>query len=320
MALEPHIKQFIWISCITTIIFHYTVGGRSLLASTGMLGVSWILAIGLFKASVSSPSDSNYSWLLVRDRPLFKPVRRRPKWKRPIGRTFNSVKSGTLNKLPPEIRLLIFEHVLGGKVLHLVETDQGMDLRPCLCEDNVEAWYHPCWKITGPGSNLRTLRSMVPLLLTCRYIYSEAIEVLYTTNTFHFLRPRDLIAFARSVPPQHVNLIRSVKLYVNPISTRLDEQYGAVCPILKRLPKLRELRLLIAPSSMTQDMWKEHEASLLEPIKRFDGELLVFDVFLSVFPNWIGEEYSDSCHIRPIKSLKQLQGAHLSRYSWSRYS
>lgn len=258
----------------------------------------------------------NHQWNVPRElvgrvqRIYIRPKEKKLIFDQPVRRTQDTSKSGLLGRLPPEVRLLIFEHAIGHHLIHLVETDAGLERRSCRYGDNADAWYHPCWK-------MRRLRgsSLTPVLLTCRHIYSEAIEALYSSNTFHFLRPGDLVSFVDSIARFQITLIRSIKLYVNPTSTGTDMAYAAIWPILNSLPMLRELRLLIAPSVMTKEVWKQHEAQLLQPISTFSKHLKVFDLFLSVFPDWIDPEYQHSCHVRPIKQMEQLQGAHLSKYS-----
>lgn len=236
--------------------------------------------------------------------------RHRPDYERPIAQTSDASHSGAFTVLPPEVRLLILQHAIGHRLLHLVETEHGIERRVCWHNNNVNAWYHPCWKVKRPGAD-----PILSLLLVSRHIYSEAIEALYSSNTFHFLRPTDLVAFIESIPHSHANLIRSIKLYVNPATNHTDRVYTTVWPILSKLPILKELRLLIAPSVMTKESWMQRQASLLEPIRSFEKKLKVFDLFLSVFPDWIGPQYQETCHVRPIKQIEQITGAHLSKYS-----
>lgn len=236
--------------------------------------------------------------------------RSRPAYKDPVTQTRNVSHSGAFRVLPPEVRMMIFEYAIGHRLLHLVETDYGIERRACLHNNNVNAWYHPCWKVNQPGTD-----PILPLLLVSRHIYSEAIEALYSSNTFHFLRPSDLVAFIESVPHSHASLIRSIKLYVNPATNHTDMVYTAMWPILEGLPILKELRLLIAPSVMTKESWMQRQPSLLEPVRNFEKKIKVFDLYLSVFPDWIEPQYQKTCHVRPIQQLEQLTGAHLSKYS-----
>lgn len=226
----------------------------------------------------------------------------------PIETSSDPTKSGHFQQLPAEIRLQIYDYVLGSRVIHLLGDEGRLYRRRCLSE-NVNAWYHPCWKLRasplGLGSFLRANR----------HLYTEAVEILYGQNTFHFLRPSCFIRFVRSTPPLSVAKLKSFKLYVNPTLTGENTAYAAIWPILRSIPSLKEVRILIAPTVMTRDVWKQHETPLLEPIKNFTRELTTFEVYVAVFPDWISEDYLNACHMRPIKEMEQLSGAHLSRYS-----
>ena len=54
------------------------------------------------------------------------------------------------------------------------------------------------------------------LLLTCRHIFNEAIELLYSTNTFIIHDFHTFQTFARSVPAGNLNAIRSFKVHWSP--------------------------------------------------------------------------------------------------------
>lgn len=333
-----------------------------ILSSSASTVIIWSVILAVLIALVVTSSSTSY---VDKVRQLWNERRRRSRkqkitYQSPICRTKDTVNSGSLEKLPPEVRLQIYEYAIGHRLLHVVKTDSGIERFVCHAENNavslarlirihgskiqsrrlsnaavlggisiVErnfelcgnltgglltrvqvAWYHPCWKRA-----VRKGDPLLPLLLTCRHIYSESVEVLYTSNTFHFLRPSDFLSFVDSVPRFEASLLRSIKLYVNPTAHSADMLYVAAWSVLTSLPLLKELRLLIAPSVMTREVWKLHEAQLLEPIKSFDHSLKVFDLFLSVFPEWIDPKYQAACHVRPIKEMTQLQGAHLSRYS-----
>lgn len=93
-----------------------------------------------------------------------------------------------LLSLPFELRTYIYELVLGGNFLNIsvlryrrrshTSTHCSVTGRPPLSiQRSAEA------SDTGPTQSSIT---SLPLLLTCRSIYREAIYVLYTSNTFHF--------------------------------------------------------------------------------------------------------------------------------------
>ncbi|EEQ88314.1 uncharacterized protein BDCG_03434 [Blastomyces dermatitidis ER-3] len=81
---------------------------------------------------------------------------------------------------------------------------------------------------------------LLPLVKSCRRIYLEAIDLLYSSNTFHFYHEDDFLAFSRSILPQRMEKITSVHLHYFP-----DYYSIASNPQLVRvIPTMRDLQLL----------------------------------------------------------------------------
>jgi hypothetical protein len=79
---------------------------------------------------------------------------------------------------------------------------------PLEAETRLRPWMSLCfenysWKPPTPG-----------LLLTDRQIYSEAVELLYSKNTFSFKAPQELLDFERKIAPSHLDLIRRIQIWV----------------------------------------------------------------------------------------------------------
>lgn len=53
---------------------------------------------------------------------------------------------------------------------------------------------------------------MIPLLLACRRIYSEAIDLIYESNRFSFISSDALIHLSLKILPQRLNVIRKLHL------------------------------------------------------------------------------------------------------------
>ncbi|BCR91989.1 uncharacterized protein ACHE_70832A [Aspergillus chevalieri] len=102
--------------------------------------------------------------------------------------------SPLLAKLSPELRLLIWEYVLGGKCIHIVQwanrrmgyvicpdPDPGdKDKKMCdVCQTGLPS-RRACAK---RGTETET-RGLLGVMLVCRQIYTEAAHILYTNNTF----------------------------------------------------------------------------------------------------------------------------------------
>ncbi|KAI4104936.1 MAG: hypothetical protein L6R37_002979 [Teloschistes peruensis] len=106
--------------------------------------------------------------------------------------------STILERLPVEVRLQIWEEVLGGNLFHLTCSKYPVMLECYLCRnfskdtsttsDATHQMYsrcqgsqkEPCFFSRPERASYRPLS----LLLTCRKIYSEAVDMLYSGNTF----------------------------------------------------------------------------------------------------------------------------------------
>lgn len=120
--------------------------------------------------------------------------------------------SAFLARLPLEIRLKIYELVLGGNVFHLERTFTRVIHQArfsCVSHLRSKFWEFSVLPLGGrwfDGANLA-------LLLSCRQIYTEAVSILYSQNTFHFNDPMALIILVTyCLPPQFVLALRSVQI------------------------------------------------------------------------------------------------------------
>ncbi|OAL01017.1 hypothetical protein IQ06DRAFT_293166 [Phaeosphaeriaceae sp. SRC1lsM3a] len=117
------------------------------------------------------------------------------------------------NKIPPEIREMIYEYALveTGAIQWGLERDweyQFTVLKAVSClpttgdPTNIEYG----WEHTKCGS------SGGALLRTCRRIYTEAISTLYTRTQFRFTDAASLHAFAAITPASRLREIRSLRM------------------------------------------------------------------------------------------------------------
>jgi len=175
--------------------------------------------------------------------------------------TLDQMKSTLFSKLPPEVRLMIYQHVLGGRN-YLFYTSLGMLHDGNYAEilgrrDQATKMYIEwCWLSTTESVHIpevdicshmdliyRKWKSL-PLLLTCRKMqvaiytyhllpnlgiltnndcsYSEAIEVLYRDSIFSFYYPRHVLDLCKALPPHHFASIVSLQIY-HPIPWYLDD-------------------------------------------------------------------------------------------------
>ena len=118
-----------------------------------------------------------------------------------------------LSRLPLEIRQEIYGYVLGReennfillsrKKVHAIRGAPPIpyqDLGP----------YRGCRRHNGIDPAFWIHRPAI--LRTCRQIYREAVDLLYTGNTFVFQSPFFLFAFANAVLPYRFNAIRKIRI------------------------------------------------------------------------------------------------------------
>ena len=158
-------------------------------------------------------------------------LKRRDRWPKPLSRrqrrrqvhpatTDHIDNAGLFARLPCELRLQIYEYALGGRQINLVHCPHKRRLAhrcqlydPANPKDNVRdarnQCAEECW--TAPPCN------MARLLRTCRLIYSEAGEVLYTKNSFGFSGIHNLASFAcfsHTIRPERLASISSLTILV----------------------------------------------------------------------------------------------------------
>lgn len=140
-------------------------------------------------------------------------------------RTEDQSNCGFLSRLPYDIRIMIYEMVLGGNVLHLSAQSPKSRIIHYTCnrpeEVDHEGANHTCSDSAAgrPSSAAREERpkatGLLPLLVCCRQIYSEAINTLYSANTFAFTQNFAAFTFLKiMVPPQRIPAIRRFRLHM----------------------------------------------------------------------------------------------------------
>lgn len=141
--------------------------------------------------------------------------------------TFAQLQSPLFSNLPLEIRRLIYHHALVSRSTHIVRLGPRLGHIRCRLSRNARPWDHRCWGITVNGSDLyhgphdgfpteeeteENKPGLLPLVMACRRIYTEAMPVLYGDNTFSMLHLESVMSLADTILPQRLNTIRSVEL------------------------------------------------------------------------------------------------------------
>jgi hypothetical protein len=140
-------------------------------------------------------------------------------------RTDDQVDCGFISKLPYDVRLIIYEMVLGGKVLHLSAENPKSRIVHYVCKQPEriaeQDLHHICsdYSMGRPSSAPREhyphASGLLPLLVTCRRIYSEAICTLYSSNTFEFTQNFAAFTLLKyTIPPQRLSCFRHFRLHM----------------------------------------------------------------------------------------------------------
>lgn len=138
--------------------------------------------------------------------------------------------------LPREVLLLIYEQVIGNNVLHIVRRPNKLSHATCC--NNSSGSPDDCRDMKCRGIKLpngvcvpdgRDYGDLLPLLRTCRKMqvtlhgllhrvnadkcrYIDAIQVLYTSNTFDFDCMESIISFSTCIIPHRFDSIKNIQL------------------------------------------------------------------------------------------------------------
>ncbi|PGH05026.1 hypothetical protein AJ79_06913 [Helicocarpus griseus UAMH5409] len=208
-----------------------------------------------------------------------------------------------LSRLPLEIRSYIYELLLGGKTIHLIRTDEPK-IRHCLCpfrrrkyhlvlfRPEEASWcycimFNKGMPVEEDEEPSRT-KQRIPLLLTCRQIYSEAVNTLYANNTINLqmIQSADfqlLSDLENTLPPGRFHAIRSLEIsFLHSSQSRkvqkLNDEWFArwtkMCTVIASMEGLLDLQIWLrmdqgdkAGNSMTA----AQELRLFEPLMKING-------------------------------------------------
>ncbi|KAL4924139.1 uncharacterized protein BDV17DRAFT_275315 [Aspergillus undulatus] len=127
------------------------------------------------------------------------------------------LQSSLLAKLSPELRVMIWEQVLGGMRIHIIQrSDRRMGHVICpavgscdICRAGLPL---PGYSKSSCSEADSQLNGLLALPLVCKQIYSESIHLLYTLNTFEFSNTWSLTYLCLTIPSDFWDAIRAVEL------------------------------------------------------------------------------------------------------------
>ncbi|KAJ4348018.1 uncharacterized protein N0V89_009390 [Didymosphaeria variabile] len=226
-----------------------------------------------------------------------------------------------LMQLPLELRQMIYRAAIGDSVMHMVLKKYKLGHRRCEASDITDCpkqyeffsadniWSPLAEPADEPPA---TDGNILPLLLTCRQIYSEAIKFLYTTNTFAFSDLDCLRYFSSTILPQRWSLVQKVDIewciswpIYDPLAQALLISRPALYPphdeatwegtwhIISEMPSLKWLRVRLMYFDGFRDSGCEEK--LLAPLRQVIRPKK-FDVHM----NWTGEELKDT----PFRAIR----------------
>ncbi|KAI4684957.1 uncharacterized protein J4E88_004399 [Alternaria novae-zelandiae] len=112
-----------------------------------------------------------------------------------------------LLRLPPELRHLIFSHVIGGKTFEILYDRSGPYRSPIR-----ERLSSKVPKRKFIAKNITVAKNTLALLVVCRQIYAETALLPFSSNTFSASRPDNLKMWIKRFPPAVSEAITSIQL------------------------------------------------------------------------------------------------------------
>ena len=232
---------------------------------------------------------------LRRDKPAPHPLKRRKRaltWQ--ASKAVQSQdQSSLLAKLPLELRQLIWIEYVGGMTVHLKIWDRRLQGVCCRCPGM--PWCKHLRRFQTPHDEPGPLN----LLLTCHQVsvvannifqyeyttdgqnrYSEAIEFLYSQNTFKILNEDCLSYLPQLLLPQRINAIRYICFEwflkhapdVESHQSKKDAAHNFVAwktiwQNLASMQSLKHLWIELDIDKTWKHEWMERQSTVLEPIK-----------------------------------------------------
>ncbi|CAI6333967.1 unnamed protein product [Periconia digitata] len=248
------------------------------------------------------------------------------------GKTLNQSRSRLLS-LPLELRQMIWRAALGDSTIHMVLKKNKLGhLRckesrtvDCPLGYNGKTLSRACcwgavdraniWQPKGGNGPKHTDGNVLPLLQSCRQIYSEAIEYLYTTNCFSFYDLDCLRYFSCTTLPSRFSLIRTLDIewcltwpIYDPVAQSFLLTSPALYPphdeatweetwrVIAAMPNLNFIRVSLLYFDGFRD--RRCERKMLAPMRKVTRPK-VFEVHVS----WHGDEHAEDAPftlIRPV--------------------
>ncbi|KAK3113349.1 hypothetical protein LTR53_009437 [Teratosphaeriaceae sp. CCFEE 6253] len=193
-------------------------------------------------------------------------------------------------KLPLDIRMMIYELLLGGHIFHIESATPHSRIyhRACArpaainepdhqCHDDPPASQRPPSAPREPHAPATGL--LLPLPATCRRVYAECIRTLYTANTFQFTSNHAAFRFLKTMlPPQRLRSLRHFRMIMRlphhpHMNARSEHDWAALWAFFAdEMPGLQTLYLKLLLLHDTQEQIRhaggEARADWVRPMMR----------------------------------------------------
>jgi len=121
--------------------------------------------------------------------------------------------------LPYDVRRIIYEYILADETFHIIRLRKKLRHVRCTKDQKSVSDGKTCWGMsTVDGTLIKDLekkllgRGLLDILRTCRLVYTEAIDVLYSKNTFDVNGPETMISLSQTLLAHRLDAIRSLQL------------------------------------------------------------------------------------------------------------
>lgn len=190
-------------------------------------------------------------------------------WSTSIGR------AGRFGRLPYEIRQMIYTYVLGNNIIRLSHFPNNR---------KIECFHYTFQWDDKPSSQFTMLHpwgtptsSNLSLLKTCRFIYVESVQTLYSTNVFSFFDvPYPTYSyFSSTVLAERLACITSIRFTVHACPLDLDKWTDLWNKVALQLVGLREVRVCVLEDEFVPYLETSLDAQWVKPMLAMRG-LIVF--------------------------------------------
>ncbi|MCJ1438736.1 hypothetical protein MMC27_008126 [Xylographa pallens] len=190
-------------------------------------------------------------------------------------------KSLLFQRLPAELRWLIWKECLGTMKLHLDICHGRLCNIICGAPELEDSFVHRrCPPLDRSVVKSTSGSKLLLPLLTCRRIYSEAIHALYSCNTFDVANPECLVQLPKLILPQRLQAIAAIRFkwciqtitfWKREDTLDVDGDLTVSAQVWRALASMEGLQNLLVEvvvrSPSYPAPWTAREASLLKPAR-----------------------------------------------------